>query len=83
MARVMSQWKTLFGLTYEDRDDFLAFYLKYTGILYKLKKGDSVIIAGNVSIKAWLTMVIETKELQSEIRSFLKDPSKSYHEWLE
>ena len=36
-----------------------------------------------IFLKAYFSMVIEDTELHSEIRSFLKDPTKSYIETLE
>ena len=57
----------------ESRDDFLAFYLKVKEILHKLKKDSSVVVTGGVFLKACFTMVIESPELQTEVRTFLKD----------
>ena len=83
MARVMSHWKLLVGLKYESRDNFLAFYSKAKGILYKLKKGNSMPVTDDVFLKAYFIMIIEAPELQTEVRSFLKDTTKLYMEILE
>ena len=62
-AWVTSHWKLLTGLKYESRDNFLAFYSKLKGILYKLKKGDYVAVTDDVFLKAYFSMVIEGLEL--------------------
>ena len=72
MARVMSHWKVLFGLRYESRDNFLVFYCKTKDILHKLKKGNFVIVMDEVFLKAYLVMIIEAHELQTEVQSSFK-----------
>ena len=73
----------LFGLKYESRDDFLAIYSKAKRILYKLKKGNSVTVTDDVFFKDYFEMVIEAPELQTEVRGFLKDITKTYTEILD
>ena len=73
----MSQWKALFGLKYQDRGDFPTFYSKLKGIIHQLKKGKSVAVTDGVFLKAYFTIVIESPKLQTEGRSFLKDPQNS------
>ena len=63
-ARVMSHWNTLFGLKYQSRDDFVAFYLKTKGILQKLRKVKSVEVTDNVFLKAYFSMVIEARNFK-------------------
>ena len=75
--------RTIFLLKYEDRYDSLAFYSKEKGILYKLRKVNLVPVAYNVSLNAYVTMVIEAPELEPKFRNFSKDPSKYYFEILE
>ena len=50
----MPQWKSLFGLKCESRNNFLSFYSKVKGILHKLKKEKSVAVTDNVFLKAYL-----------------------------
>ena len=59
-VRVMSQWKMLFGLKFESRDDFLVFYLKAKGIFHKLKEGNLAAVTDDVFLKAYFAMVIES-----------------------
>ena len=47
----------------ESRDDLSAFYSKDKGILYKLKKGNLVAVTGDLFLKAYFVMVIESAEL--------------------
>ena len=82
-AHVMSHWKSLFGLKCESRDNLLAFYSKTKGILHRLKKNDSAAVTYDVLLKAYFLMVIEAPELQTEVRGFLKDTTKTYMETLE
>jgi len=79
----MLYWKQLFGLKYESRDNFLAFYSKAKGILHKPKKGNYIAVTANVFLKSYFAMVIEDPELQMEVRGFLKDTTKLYMEILE
>ena len=39
-VRVMSHWTLLFGIKYEDRGNFLAFYNNSKGIIHKIKRGN-------------------------------------------
>ena len=73
----------MFGIKCEPHDDFLAFYLKVKGVLHKLKKGKSVAVTDNMFLKAYFAMVIEASELQTKVRDFLKDTTKSYMEIFE
>ena len=82
-ARVMSHWKTLFGLKCESCDDFLSFYSKAKGVLHKLKKHDSVAVTDDIFLKAYFSMTIEAPELQTEVKRFLKDTDSLYSEILE
>ena len=62
-ARVMSHWKSLFGLKCELHDDFLAFRSKAKGVLHKLKKHNSVSVTDGVFLEAYFSMIIEAPEL--------------------
>ena len=53
-SRIMSYWKTLFGLKCESRDDFLAFYSNDKGFIHKLKKGNSVAITDDIFLQGVL-----------------------------
>ena len=79
----ISHCKTLFGLKCESRDIFLAFYSKSEGVFHKFTKGNLVAVTDVVFLKAYFTKVIEALELQTEVRGFLKDISRTYIEVLE
>ena len=79
----MSHWKPLFRLKCEDYGVFFTFYSKLKEIIHELKKGNSVAATDNIFLKAYFSMVIEAPELQSEVRNFLKGPTKTYSEILE
>ena len=60
----MTNWSSLLSTKYEDCDSFLSFYSKTKGILHKLTKGNFIAAKDDVFLKAYLSMAIETKELQ-------------------
>ena len=61
----------------------MAFYSKAKGVIHKLIKGNLVVVINDVFLKDYFAKVIEAPELQTEVRDFLKDTSKSYIEVLE
>jgi len=61
----------------------LLFYSKTKGIFHKITKGNSITVKGDVFLKAYFLMAIEAKELQTEVKSFLRDTSSTYSETLE
>jgi len=67
----------------EDCDLFLSFYSKTKEIIHKLTKGNSIAAKDSVFLKAYLLMAIEAKELQTEVKGFLRDTSATYLETLE
>ena len=82
-ALVMFHWQTLFGLKCKNRDNFLAFYSKAKGVIYKLTKGNLVTVTNNVFLEAYYAKVIEAPKLQTDVWGFLKDTSLYYAEVLE
>jgi len=79
----MTNWSSLLSSKCEDRDYFLSFHLKTKGILHKLTKGNSIATKCDVFLKAYFSMVIKAKELQTEIKGFLRDTNAPYSETLE
>ena len=80
----MSQdWHDLFGLESEDMDSFLSFYSSSKKILHKLKNTNSIAVADNVFLKSDFTKVIQTTELQHEVKKLLKGGKESYRAILE
>jgi len=80
---VMTNWSSLLSSKCEDRDSFLSFYSKTKGIIHKLTKGTSIAAKDNVFLEAYLSMEIETTELQTEVKGFLRDTKATYSEILE
>ena len=81
-ARVMTNWSSLLSKKCEDRDLFLSFYSKTKGIFHKLTKGSSITTKDDILLKAYFSMAIEVKELQTEVKDFLCDTSATYSETL-
>jgi len=74
-ARLMTNWSSLLSTKCEDRDSFLSFYSKTKGILHKLTKGNLIAAKDDVFLKAYFVIAIEAKELQTEVKGFLRDTS--------
>ena len=83
MARAFANWQALFKLKCDNRDDFLTFYSKSKGIIHRLKKSNSIAVTDEVFLKAYFSMAIDAPELQSEVKTFLKEPTSSYGAILE
>ena len=71
MARAMSLWNQVFGLKCDKRDDFQHFYSKVKGLLFKLKKDDSVAVTDNVFLRAYFAKVIQAPELQTDVKKLI------------
>jgi len=82
-ARVMKNWSSLLSSKCEDRDFFLSFYLKTKCIFHKLTKVNSITVKDNVFLKACFLMAIESTELQTEVKGFLRDTNVMYSDTLE
>ena len=83
MARAMAHWNLLFGLKFESRDDFLAFYNTVKGTIWKLKRDSSVAIKDDTFLRAYLARVIDAPELQHEVKKLISDSSRTYETILE
>jgi len=82
-GRVITNWSSLLSKKCEDSDLFLDFYRKTKGILNKLTRVNSIAAKDKVFLKAYFSMAIEAKELQTEVKGFLCDMSATYSETLE
>jgi len=78
----MTKWSSLLSTKYEDRDLFLSFYSKTKGIIHKLTNGNSIAAKDGVFLKAYFSMAIEAKELQTEVKCFLLGTNATYSETL-
>ena len=83
MDRTMDHWNLLFGLKYEEKDNFLQFYSKSKSVVYKLKRDNSVAVTDDIFLRAYFSKVIEAPELQTEVRKLIKDKAGSYESILE
>ena len=83
IARMSQDWHDLFGLKCEDMDSFLSFYSSSKKILHKLKKSKSIAVTDNVFLKSYFAKVIQTPELQHEVKNLLKGDKASYGAILE
>ena len=79
----MTNWSSLLSTKCEDRDSFLSFYLKTKWILHKLTKGHSIVYKDAIFLKTYFSMDIEAKELQTEVKGFLRDKHNTYSETFE
>ena len=79
----MTNWSSLLLSKCEDHDSFLSFYSKTKDILPRLNKGNLIASKENVFLKAYFSMVIESTELQTELKEFLHDTNTTYLETLE
>ena len=61
----------------------LSFYSKTKGILHKLTKGNSIAAKDDGFLKVYFSMAIEAKELQTEVKGFLRYMNTTYSEKLE
>ena len=64
-VQVITNWSSLLSTKFEDGDSFLNFYSKTKGILHKLTKGNSIATKDDIFLKAYFSMAIEAKELQT------------------
>jgi len=83
IVRVITNWSSLLYAKCDDRESFLSFYSKTKGILHKLTKGNLIATKDDIFLKAYFSMAIEAKELQTEVKGFLRDTSATYSETLE
>merc|ERR1740124_1525560 len=63
-------------------DSFLFFYSSSKGIIHKLKVNKSVAVTDNC-FKSYFAKVIETPELQFEVKKLLKGGPESYTDILD
>ena len=73
----------LFGLKCEDMDSFLLFYSSSNKILHKLKKSKTITVTYDVFLKSYFAKVVQTLELQYEVKKLLKGGQESYGAILE
>ena len=83
MARAMSLWNQVFGLKCDERDDFQHFYSKVKGLLFKLKKDNSVAVTDDVFLRAYFAKVIQAPELQTEVKKLITDKDGTYETILQ
>ena len=83
VARMRQDWHNLFGLKYEDIDPFPSFYSSSKKIIHNLEKFKSIVVLGNIFLKSYFAKVIQTPELQHEVKKLLKGGKESYGVILE
>jgi len=83
IACVMTNWSSLLSSKCEDRDSFLSFYSNTKVILHKLTKGNLIATKDNVFLRAYFSMTIESTELHTEVKGFLRDTNATFSDTLE
>ena len=64
-------------------DYFLSFYSSSKGIIHKLRIKKLVTVTDNIFLKLYFAKVIETPELQFEVKKLLKGGPASYTDIME